>query len=214
MLLIACDFDGTITHQDTLVKILDRYGSAHWRRVQDQVVSGEISIREGLQQEMGSVRCSPEELKSLLADQVEVDPGFPAFLRKMRTQGIPLVCLSGGFDLCIETVLAKAGLWPLPTLANRLIRNNGSWHVEFPYPSSRCQACGHCKGDPIRVWNTQGYSTIFVGNGVTDRCAARNARMTFAKDELAAWCRANGIPATPYRTFDDISGELSRLGWL
>jgi len=213
-LLIACDFDGTVTRQDTLVEILNRFGSAGWHDVQKRVVSGEISIREGLQAEMGSVRASPEELKSILADQVEVDPGFPGFLRKMRHQGIPLVCLSGGFDLCIETVLAKAGLWPLPYLANRLVRGNGSWHVEFPYPSSHCQACGHCKGDPIRVWNRQGYSTIFVGNGVTDRCAARNAKLTFAKDELHSWCQANGIPSVPYQTFEEIEAELTRRGWL
>ena len=213
-LLIACDFDGTVTRQDTLVKILDRYGSAQWHDVQKKVVSGEISIREGLRQEMGSVRCSLEELKSILADQVEVDPSFPGFLRKMRTQGIPLVCLSGGFDLCIETVLAKAGLWPLPTLANRLVRNNGSWHVEFPYPSNQCQACGHCKGDPIQGWNAQGYSTIFVGNGVTDRCAARHAKLTFAKDELHTWCQASGIPSVPYQTFEEIEQELTRRNWL
>ena len=225
-LLIACDFDGTVTRQDTLVKILDRYGSAQWRDVQKRVVSGEISIREGLQQEMGSVRASLEELKSILADQVEVDPSFPGFLRKMRRQGIPLICLSGGFDLCIETVLVKAGLWPLPTLANRLIpphpalspkggEDKGEgWRVEFPYPSDQCKSCGHCKGDSIRSWNAQGYATVFVGNGVTDRCAARNAKMTFAKDELHAWCQANGIPSAAYQTFSDIEQELTRRAWL
>lgn len=213
-LLVACDFDGTLTRQDTLVEILNRYGDTQWHEVQRKVVSGEITIREGLQTEMGSVRASPEELKSLLADRVEVDPSFPSFLRKMRTQGIPLVCLSGGFDLCIETVLGKAGLWPLPTLANRLVRDNGSWTVEYPYPSTQCGSCGHCKGDPIRAWNDQGYLTIFVGNGVTDRCAALSAKLTFAKDELHSWCQANGIPSVLYQTFDDIEEELNRRGWL
>ena len=213
-LLIACDFDGTVTRQDTLVEILNRYGSAQWQDVQRKVVSGELSIREGLQAEMGSVRASPEELKSLLAHHVEVDPSFPPFLQSMRLKGIPLICLSGGFDLCLETVLSKAGLWPIPYLANRLIRNNGSWHVEFPYPSLNCQACGHCKGDPIRGWNEQGYQTIFVGNGVTDRCAALNATLTFAKDELFSWALAQGIASVRYQTFGDIEKELLRRGWL
>ncbi|MBI3614990.1 MAG: HAD-IB family phosphatase [Candidatus Omnitrophica bacterium] len=213
-LLIACDFDGTVTRQDTLVEILDRYGDVCWREVQEKVVSGELSIRDGLQSEMGSVRATPEEMKSLLTEKVEVDPTFPGFLRSMRQRGIPLVCLSGGFDLCLEIVLSKAGLWPLPYLANRLIRNNGSWRVEFPYPSLNCQACGHCKGDPIRGWNEQGYLTVFVGNGVTDRCGARHAKLTFAKDELHTWAQAQGIASVRYETFDDVEEGLIRRGWL
>ncbi|MBI3318319.1 MAG: HAD-IB family phosphatase, partial [Candidatus Omnitrophica bacterium] len=115
-LLIACDFDGTVTRQDTLVEILDRFGSPAWREVQKKVVSGSLSIREGLQTEIGSVRASREEVISLLASRVEVDSSFPGFLHEMRLKGVPVVCLSGGFDLCVETVLKKANLWPLPTL--------------------------------------------------------------------------------------------------
>lgn len=215
-LLIACDFDGTVTRQDTLVLILNRYGSPRWREVQRKVVSGELSIREGLALEMGLVQASAEELKALLQSQVEMEPTFPSFLNRMRRRGIPVILLTGGFDLCVETVLDKAGLNPLPYLANRLIPFNGTtgWEVEFPFPSTRCQACGHCKGDPIRSWNAQGYTTVFAGNGVTDRCSALEATLTFAKAELADWCRGQSIPWLPFSSFDDIEGELKRRGWV
>ncbi|MBI3333095.1 MAG: HAD-IB family phosphatase [Candidatus Omnitrophica bacterium] len=213
-LLIACDFDGTVTRQDTLVEILNRFGSPRWREIQERVVSGELSIREGLEAEMRTVKASSEELRSLLRDRVEVDPAFHAFLKRVRAHGIPLVCLSGGFDLCLETVLTQVGLGTLPFLANRLVRNNGSWHVQFPYPSSTCSACGHCKGDPIRTWNGQGYRTVFAGNGVTDRCAARLAGLTFAKDELLAWSRAQGVEAVGFSTFADVQRELEDRRWL
>ncbi len=232
-LLIACDFDGTVTRQDTLVEILNRFGDSHWDEIQKRVASGEMSIREGLQMEMGTVRASPEEIRDLLTTRVEVEPSFPGFLAAMRSKGIPVIVLSGGFDLCIEHVLRKPGLWPLPYLANRLIPLNGvrhrnkdktvsdtelhvgsSWRVEFPYPSSNCAACGHCKGDPLRSWEAQGYRTVFVGNGITDRCAARWAGLTFAKDGLTDWCRQEQIACVPYRTFDDVHAELVRRAWL
>lgn len=212
-LLIACDFDGTVTRADTLVEILNRYGDPDWRRVQERVLSGEISIREGLELEMGSVRAGAEELRDLLSS-IELEATFPAFLRGMRSRGIPVVVLSGGFNLCVETVMTAAGLWPVPFLANRLKRSNGSWSVLFPYPSLSCQACGHCKADPIRRWNDQGYTTVFAGNGVTDRCPAAAAALTFAKDELRAWCEAQGIPTLPFRAFDEIETELKRRAWL
>lgn len=213
-LLVACDFDGTITRQDTLVEILNRYGSPTWTQVQDRVVSGQVSIREGLQTEMGSVRATREQLELLLAERIELDPTFPVFLDRMRRRGVPVVLLTGGFDLCVETVLARSGLWPVPYLANRLIPSNGSWQVDFPYASLTCTACGHCKGDPMRNWRSQGYSTVFVGNGVTDRCAAEEAHLTFAKDELETWCRSKQIPAVPFKDFNDIQEELTKREWL
>ena len=213
-LLMSCDFDGTVTRQDTLVQILNRYGDPDWKKIQDRVVSGEISIREGLEREMGSVRASPEELRDLLEKTIEVDPTFPGFLKRMRDRGIPVVLLSGGFDLCVETVMVKSGVWPIPFLANRLQRNNGSWEVVFPYPSGPCDACGHCKGNPIRAWREQGYLTVFAGNGVTDRCGALAADLTFAKDELGPWCAGQGMGAVGYSTFDDIEQELSRRQWV
>jgi len=213
-LLIACDFDGTLTRQDTLVTILDSFGSPSWRKVQQRVVSGEISIREGLEAEMASVRASHEQLIQLLTQRVSVDPAFSGFLHLTRQEGVPLICLTGGFDLCVETVLKKEGLWPLPYLSNRLLKTNGSWHVEFPYSSVTCSACGHCKADPIRGWNEQGYTTVFVGNGVTDRCPARVAKLTFAKEELGRWCQGEGLPWVPYENFSDVEQELKRREWI
>ena len=221
-LLIACDFDGTITRQDTLVEILDKYGSSQWREVQKKVVSGELSIREGLQMEMGSVRATEKQLKELLMDRVEVEPSFISFLQTMRANGIPVIVLTGGFDLCVESVLAKAGLWPLPYLSNRLYwsatvgpgTRGAGWQVEFPYSSLNCPACGHCKGDPIATWNSQGYTTVFIGNGVTDRCGAQTAKLTFAKGELAQWCEAQKIAAVSFQTFHDIQKELLKREWL
>ena len=213
-LLISCDFDGTITRQDTLVEILNTYGSDHWHDIQKKVVAGTLSIREGLQAEMGSVQADETALKELLQRRVELDPSFSPFLKTVRAQGIPLVLLSGGFDLCLETVLAKEGLSYIPYLANHLHRKDGSWKVEFPYPSVTCQDCGHCKGDPVSAWKSQGYTTVFVGNGVTDRCAVLAADLTFTKDELQTWCRSQGIPSVPYRTFTDVQHALEDRGWL
>ncbi|MBI3322426.1 MAG: HAD-IB family phosphatase [Candidatus Omnitrophica bacterium] len=213
-LLIGCDFDGTVTLQDTLVEILDRYGSPEWRQVQERVVAGELTIREGLRQEMATVRAGVEEVRALLAERVQVDPAFPGFLNRMRERGVPVILLSGGFDLCVETVMVKSGAWPIPFLANRLRKDNGSWEVEFPYPSAACEACGHCKGDPIRAWKEQGYTAVFAGNGVTDRCGALAADLTFAKDELGTWCAGRGIAALSFDTFADIEEELKERGWI
>lgn len=213
-LLIACDFDGTVTRNDTLVEILDHFGDSRWKDLQAQVVSGQIPIRQALERQVASVYAEPEELRRLLASEIELEASFPSFLEAMRRKGIPVVLLTGGFDLCVETVMTQAGLWPIPFLANRLERTDGTWKVQFPYPSPSCEACGHCKADPIQRWNSEGYTTVFVGNGVTDRCPARVAGLTFAKDELAQWCSSEGISVMRYKTFEDIHKELENRQWI
>ncbi|PIQ83009.1 MAG: hypothetical protein COV76_00715 [Candidatus Omnitrophica bacterium CG11_big_fil_rev_8_21_14_0_20_64_10] len=220
-LLVACDFDGTVTRQDTLVEILNQHGDPHWRRIQDQVVAGELPIREGLALEMATVTAGAETLKRLLRQRIRLDPSFPPFLSRMRDRGIPVILMSGGFDFCVQAVLESAGLFPLPELSNRLVEQPeipegkpGRWRVEFPFPSDRCPDCGHCKGDSIRDWNAQGYTTVFAGNGVTDRCGAKAATLTFAKEELLSWSQTHGVKAAPFKSFDDLEKELTRRGWL
>jgi len=218
-LLIACDFDGTVTQQDTLVEILDRYGAPDWRQIQDQVVSGALSIREGLAQEMATVNADATSLKTLLANQINIDPTFLSFFKLMQLKGIPVILLTGGFDFCVETVLDRQPMGPIPYLSNRLIPTDhagsqNNWQIEFPFPSERCQDCGYCKADPILDWKDQGYTTIFIGNGVTDRCPTQVADLAFAKDELLSWSQSEGVPALAFTTFNDVEQEMRSREWI
>jgi 2-hydroxy-3-keto-5-methylthiopentenyl-1-phosphate phosphatase len=46
---------------------------------------------------------------------------------------------------------------------------------------------------------------VFVGNGLSDRCGARAADFTFAKDDLAGFCAQEGIRFQPFASFDDVN---------
>ena len=50
-----------------------------------------------------------------------------------------------------------------------------------------------------------------VGDGLSDRCAAREADHVMARDELLMWCRSEGIAATPFQSFDDVDRFARRL---
>ena len=47
--------------------------------------------------------------------------------------------------------------------------------------------------------------TVFVGDGLSDRCGARAADAVYAKDDLARWCAREGIAARAYATFADVA---------
>ena len=53
-----------------------------------------------------------------------------------------------------------------------------------------------------------GLPVVFVGDGTSDRHAARVADVLFAKEPLASWCRQEGVAHYPVT---DLSGVLRLL---
>ncbi len=51
---------------------------------------------------------------------------------------------------------------------------------------------------------------VFIGDGMSDRCAVDTADWVFAKGTLATYCRQRGIQYTPFATFADVIAALIR----
>ncbi len=49
---------------------------------------------------------------------------------------------------------------------------------------------------------------VFIGDGLSDRCAVEAADWVFAKGALAMYCERQGVPYTTFETFADISLAL------
>mgnify|MGYP001417859654 CR=1 FL=1 len=56
----------------------------------------------------------------------------------------------------------------------------------------------------MRAWRAKGYVPVLVGDGLSDRCGAAAADRVLARGDLLAWCRREGIEATPFAGFADI----------
>ena len=62
-LLIACDFDGTITQRDTLHLIVEEFGTRGlWDTIEPRLRSGEVTLEEAMQEEFATVRATPEQV--------------------------------------------------------------------------------------------------------------------------------------------------------
>ena len=51
---------------------------------------------------------------------------------------------------------------------------------------------------------------IFIGDGLSDRFAVREADLVFAKHDLLQYCLANGIAFEPFRAFADVQARLGK----
>ncbi len=209
--VILCDFDGTITMQDTLVKILDTFAESDWRAIERRIGSEEFGNRIGLKQEFAL--CDPKKVTQakiikLLNNEIEIDPYFKQFLEFSARENYEFVIVSGGFSLCIETVLKKYQLGRIPHYSNEILFKKNGLEIENPYSSEECNQCGNCKTMHLRKYRSMGYYIIYIGDSTTDRCPSRYADLVFAKGHLSTYCLREKIDHVVYENFSDIQAYL------
>ncbi|KAF1055542.1 MAG: 2-hydroxy-3-keto-5-methylthiopentenyl-1-phosphate phosphatase [Stenotrophomonas maltophilia] len=207
---ILVDFDGTISLEDVIDSLLDKYGQPGWEALEDQWRAGAIGSRECMQGQARLLKLDPAELDAHL-DQVQIDPDFAAFAAEAHRLGLPLQIVSDGLDYAIHRILANHGLPPLPVVANHLRWADGHWELESPYQAEKCRS-GTCKcaiAALSRVYDAP--RVLMIGDGASDFCVSERADYVFAKRRLVTHCGNAGIPHSPITTFAQATALLPRL---
>jgi 2-hydroxy-3-keto-5-methylthiopentenyl-1-phosphate phosphatase len=66
-------------------------------------------------------------------------------------------------------------------------------------------------GEPCKRETVAGYDRFaYAGDGWSDRCVALRASRVFARDGLAAYLEAEGVPFEPLTDFVDLGRRLGR----
>lgn len=212
---VFCDFDGTISRRDVGYNMFHHFSGGKNDVLLPAWMEGTLSTRDCLRQEAAMVHASPEEILTFL-DSFEIDEYFVSFENRCRKAGVPVIVMSEGLDFYIKRVLGRYGLEHLPLMCNEGFLENGTIRIEFPHKNHICRTCGNCKGERIAEYRAvhPGVRAVFVGDGYSDACAAREADLLFAKKDLRTYCEKHNIRYNSYGTFKDVAGELHRLGFL
>lgn len=201
-LVVLTDFDATITHQDVGDLIIDTLTPPSPETLRS-FAGGKVGSRALWQDSIA--RINPPQALAL-AQQVPIDPTFPAFVRFCREQGLPLAVVSDGFGFYIEAILKREGLSDLPVFCNEWV---GPGDLAFPNTNPACDFCGCCKALVARRLKALGARIIYAGDGVSDLYAAGFADWVFARARLAAFMAEGGSPYYPLTDFAAVQTELS-----
>lgn len=207
------DFDGTVSTADVVDLILERFGEPSWREVEKEWADGRIGSRECLSRQLALVGALRSEFDALVLG-VGVDPGFVPFLKTAASIGVPVAVVSDGFDLVIRQILERAVPDPallknLPVFANRLEFVEGRFKASFP--AAPCaHGCANCKPAVLAREKAADDFVVFVGDGLSDRFAAKAASLTFAKGKLSEFCRSNRLLHREYAGFGEIEEWLKK----
>lgn len=211
---IYSDFDGTMTGQDTLVLLLDRFGrrlpdGSDWRSIEFDPDRCEL---DKLQAEMDLLDCSLEEALAYLDATAVLRAGLEEFLAWVTAGNAKLHVLSGGLLPIIRRTMSRLPGAPLVLEANDLKVEAGRWIV-LPHQGKRIRGlCNHCKTRHLHESSAQGLGTVYVGDGSTDFCPSREANLVFARDSLARQLKSEGRDFHHFDSFHQVLGILQAKG--
>lgn len=210
--IIISDFDGTIAERDVGAHFFETF--IPLREEHDALLDkwklGLISSRECLEREIGMLEADLSDLDRFIEGE-RFDPYFRDFVDFINRRRFELLIISDGLDYYIDAMLMKFGVGFLEYRANHLVLDGGRIAgVEFPwYDPESCTMCGNCKKRHVLEFRDAGRFTVYIGNGLSDRCASGHADLVFAKGELLDHCRKEGIDCQSWRTFRDVERDLT-----
>ncbi len=201
-LLIACDFDGTITQRDTLHLIVEAFGTRGlWDSIEPRLRAGEVTLEQAMQEEFATVRATPEQVIELVLRDAGLRPGLPDLVAWTRDNGHRFIVFSSGFRTVIETALAHWGLGELEVVSHEALFTREGCRLVWSDRGDACVECGRrCKRYDLRG-RLRGERLVYIGDGISDRCGARMADVVFAREDLARDLAAEGLDFMPFDDF-------------
>lgn len=202
---VLIDFDGTISREDVNLHLLERFAGEGWEDLDRRYETAEIGSRQYVTELW---KLLPADLTRLqrAADEIPLDPELGELARFLDQRGAEVIVVSDGLGFYVEPRCAPYGL--------KVVTNTvESGHALFPYadPTCPCGLCGTCKPAQVRAIRAKGRSCVLVGDGTSDRFAAAEADLVFAKDRLVDWCQSAGLPFVPFDNLGDVERALRRL---
>jgi 2-hydroxy-3-keto-5-methylthiopentenyl-1-phosphate phosphatase len=208
--LVQCDFDGTVTEEDTSFFLLDTFAQGDWRRLLREYKEHRISVGEFNTKAFSMINADKPTLVKALDNKIKVRVGFQELVNYCRRKSCRLVIVSNGLDFYIEATLKNLGLNNLEVHAARASFHPEGMEVQYVGPDGKRLEDGF-KEAYIQSFLNLGYRVIYVGNGDSDFAPAKYAHYVFATGELLAYCRENNLNYKPFENFIDVIRGIDSL---
>jgi 2-hydroxy-3-keto-5-methylthiopentenyl-1-phosphate phosphatase len=212
--VIFCDFDGTITNQDNILAIMDKFQPDGWEDIVQQLIAQKLSIRQAVGAMFALLPSSEkQEIIDYTIQQATIRIGFDEFVTYCSLQDIELFVTSGGIDFFIYPLLAPYAIDHSHIYCNQSSFASPYVEIVWPHPcDTQCdQDCGMCKTTIIRSYDANTYHRILIGDSLTDFAGAQLVETRFARSYLIELCTHLGLTYTPFEDFHTIIHALEEM---
>jgi 2-hydroxy-3-keto-5-methylthiopentenyl-1-phosphate phosphatase len=210
---IFVDFDGTITKKDVGEELFIEFGdSESSKKLIADWNNDLVDPRVGWKTLCESVGIADKSKMQDYLRQIEIDPTFIEFIKYAKDNEFSVKIISDGFDFYIKTILEKENLSDVEFSSNTLVFDDDKrLRPIFPYSAEDCKCSANCKRNFVLNNSSDDDFTIYIGDGVSDRCPVQYCDFIFAKDSLLKFCEVNRITYFPYSSFLDVIKKLDGL---
>ncbi len=208
--ILVSDFDGTMTRHDFYDLVRKRWPVPPEDDPWNHYAAGRMTHFEALAAIFARL---PADERALLqvADQMELDPGLPQAIARLREHGWQVVVASAGCQWYIDYLLKKAGV-SLAVHANPGTFTAGQGlRMTLPEKSPFfSRTTGIDKAGVVRDALGRGARVAFAGDGRPDLEPALlvAAQRRFARGWLAQGLRAQGQAFQPFEPWSQIVPQL------
>ena len=207
---VFCDFDGTVTGEDSFDAVAVAVAPELWGRLKRQLFAFELTLRQAMAELAAAL--GPSDLDAMVAhmDRFSPRPGFVPFLDDLEHAGIPFVLVSAGLQPLVERVLAPHRP-RLHALVAAQVEPAAGGGLVFHSPWSDGQELVA----KARVLDRYGCGRrVVIGDSITDLGMAQVADLVFAREPLCHWLAQRDIAHHRWHDFDDVAAVLRAEGLL
>ncbi|KAK8069130.1 Pdp3-interacting factor 1 [Apiospora phragmitis] len=218
------DFDGTIFMQDTGHILFDAHGCGSKRReiLDEQIKTGERSFRDVSEEMWGSLKVPFDDGFEVMERTLEIDRDFQSFHNWCLANNVPFNVISAGLKpilrKVLDTFLGEEASAHIDIVANDAEIKDDGWKPIWRHDTE----LGHDKALSINEARSAAELAcedgtvpliVFIGDGVSDLPAAREADVLFARRglRLEEYCIENQIKYWPFDSFADIQKQLEKI---
>ncbi len=209
-MIIQSDFDGTITEEDVSFALLDAFAEGDWRQLYQRYRQSKMTVGDFNTKAFAMVKASRDELLRVAREQVKLREGLRNLVNFCQERGFRFLIVSNGLDFYIKAILEDVGLGNIEVYAARTEFSPEGLKVNYIGPEGAVLKKGF-KEAYTKLFLTQGYQVVCIGNGPSDYYPAALAQHVFARDGLADICKEKKLKYQPFGDLNDVVRGLEKL---
>lgn len=209
-MIIQCDFDGTIIRNNLSVLIREHFAPDAWRAIETDYLEGRITVEESNRRQFALINEPKERLQKFVRCHIDVRQGFPEFTADCVAKGYRPVIVSSGLDFYIEVVLSELGMSEIELYCGKTEFSEKGIMVSYHNHNGNIIEHGF-KISYLNWLKWRDKRIIYIGDGLSDLEAARDADYVFATGHLATLLKEEHIPWSYFDNFIDIRNKLTLL---
>ncbi len=218
MLIVQCDFDDTITVGNVSAALREAFGPENWREMEEDYAAGKLSVEQSNIRQFGLMKASRAEIEEFVRGDVVIRYAFDEFVDYCQGEDVRLVVVSSGLDIYVKTAIDSLGFDRLEVHAGETCVTPQGLRISYSDPTGAAITVGF-KDSYVSHFKAQGYTVVYIGDGLSDHAPAALADYVIARDTLAEHMEALGAPHFRFESFaevgkhvEEIRQELARAG--